>query len=287
MLTAFSTIALCLTAGYVFAWVRRDLDQRALIALVLDVLMPALILDSLISTEISAAEFGRLVLATVVVVALLIVPCIPVARLVGMRLGTFAPPVLFMNSGFIGIPLLGLLGGAAGTACAVTYDQVQTLMIFSLGLALVAGRSSGWRILHEMGRSPIVWSIAAAALVRGVGLELPEGLRHAVRFVGAGASPVALVLVGVAMRQLPVRLTRSVVAATLLRIVGGAAAGFLVARLLHLEGTPRMTVTLLSALPSAVFSYVLASRYDAEPAYAAATVVATTAVGLPLLYFLT
>ena len=280
-------IVVCLAAGYVLARAHPRLDQKALIAVVLDVLMPALVFDALYRAELATGDLARVIGATVGVVAVLAAVCVPLARLARMSYRAFTPPVLFMNSGFVGIPLMMMVGGPVAATWAVTYDQVQTVMIFTVGIALLAGRGvSGGAVsggaLREMGRSVILWAIAAAVALRVADVAVPASILGTLGFLGAGASPVALLLVGVALRQLPLTLTRAVGVAVVARLGGGLLAGLGVAALLGLDGSARQVVVLLSALPSAVYSYVLAYQYDAEPAYAASTVVATTAIGLPL-----
>lgn len=275
-------IVVCLAAGYVLARAHPRLDQKALIAVVLDVLMPALVFDALYRAELATGDLARVIGATVAVVAVLATVCVPLARLARMSYRAFTPPVLFMNSGFVGIPLMMMVGGPVAATWAVTYDQVQTVMIFTVGIALLAGRGVSGGALREMGRSVILWAIAAAVVLRVADVAVPAPILSTLGFLGAGASPVALLLVGVALRQLPLKLTRAVGVAVVARLGGGLVAGLGVAALLGLDGSARQVVVLLSALPSAVYSYVLAYQYDAEPAYAASTVVATTAIGLPL-----
>lgn len=68
---------------------------------------------------------------------------------------TFIPPVIFMNSGFLGILLMKLWGGLVAMNVIIAYDQVQTTYIFTLGILLVTGGFSKHRFL-EMVKSPLL-----------------------------------------------------------------------------------------------------------------------------------
>jgi predicted permease len=73
---------------------------------------------------------------------------------------------------------------------------------------------------------------------------------------------------------------------SVLRVGGGLLCGFIVCELMGLTGISRNVVLLQSAMPVAVFNYLLALRYNQKPEEVAAMVLVSTViafVGLPFL----
>ena len=64
--------------------------------------------------------------------------------------------------------------------------------------------------------------------------------------------------------------------AVALRLVGGIVVGALLAPLFGLDGAARQAGILQAAMPSAVICIILATEYDAEPAFVTSVVFATT-----------
>ena len=70
------------------------------------------------------------------------------------------------------------------------------------------------------------------------------------------------------------------------RLLLGVSAGFATVCVLELEGTLRNVILLQSAMPAAVFNYLLAMQYQREPAIVAGLVVSSTLISfitIPLL----
>jgi len=73
---------------------------------------------------------------------------------------------------------------------------------------------------------------------------------------------------------------------SLIRILGGLSAGFLVVWWLDIEGVARSVVLIQSSMPVAVFNYLFAVRFDRQPDAVAGLVVVSTLlsfVSLPIL----
>lgn len=276
----------------------RKLRPEPFVTAVMDLFMPALVFETLLTTRTPAAEMISAGLASAVVIAFLFVLCLLARPMLGRPLRAFALPVLFMNAGFLGIPLMDLAFGADAVGRIVVYDQVQSFFMFSLGIWIALDRPAGGGadpvgILRESFsaflREPLIHAIWLAVVLRWTGWTVPTPLLRPIQFVGSVTPPLALFALGLRLSAVPIRslsdpaVLRHLAAILLLRFAGGLACGYLAAGLLSLEGLTRDVVLIGSALPSAVFSYVLAERYNAEPDLAAVAVFSSTILYLPLL----
>jgi predicted permease len=267
---------------------RGGFSQATLVKVVTDFLSPMLIFVSLARSDISARLTLRLGAAASLVVLGLLGLCLIYCRIFRQDLRGFSPPVMFMNSGFIGIPLLKLAGGTAAMNLDIVYDQVQTLYIFTLGLLIITGGFS-LRGLKEIIKTPILWSILGGFLFRFLGWTLPPALVTTLEFGGNAAPPLAAAALGAALAETRLRFDPHLLGGLALRFAGGFFLALASCQLLGLDGLEARVVLVASTLPSAVFSSVLPLRYGVKADFAGTMVVVSTLLGaltIPLVLIL-
>ncbi|MFP4231113.1 MAG: AEC family transporter [Spirochaetaceae bacterium] len=251
------------------------LSEETLVRVVSDFFMPLLIFEALYRSRVSADAVGQLAAAAIIVLVVLLLVTVAYAALTGVDRRAFGLPVLFMNSGFLGIPLMQLWGGAGPMNLIIIYDQVSTMFLFTLGIFMAAGGFSS-RGLRGVATSPMLWALAAAFLLRFLDVPLPELLLSSFEFAGNAAPPVAAFTLGASLAHQRIRLDVHMVAGVVLRFFGGLAAALLAAWILGLQGELRVVVIVASALPAAVMSYVLPVRFGSDPSHARSVVVVST-----------
>jgi len=265
-----------------------NLSQDTLVKVIVDFLMPMLIFHALYTSDISAALVLGLAGVTTFIVVSLLLLSYGYAKISGVDAREFIPPVIFMNSGFLGIPLMKLWGGMAAMNLIVIYDQIQTVYIFTLGIMIVTGGFS-FRGTKEMVKSPILWSIFLGFGFRFLNVPVPAHLLTTLEFGGDAAPPLAALALGVFLGETAFHFNRHLFAGLLLRIGGGFLCGLAGSLIFGLEGMSRVVVLVASSLPSAVFSSVLPMRYGVKADFAGTMVVVSTVLGIitiPLAFFL-
>lgn len=269
-----SPLVLLIVGGFLMASLL-PLSEDTLVRVVSDFFMPLLIFHAVYLSTVSGEEIFSLGAAVAVVTGLLFLTAAGYAVLTGVDRRGFSLPVLFMNSGFLGIPLMQLWGGDRAMNLIIIYDQVSTIFLFTLGIFMAAGGMSS-RSLRGVATSPMLWALIAGFLLRFAGVPLPAPLLDSFGFAGAAAPPVAAFALGASLAHQRVRIDLHIVAGVLVRFLGGLAAGLLAARLLGLEGMTRTVVIVSSGLPAAVMSYVLPVRFGTDASHARTVVVVST-----------
>jgi len=280
-------------SGYRFLGGR--VGSEAFTDLIMNVLMPCLIFTALLESEFTAGRLGKLALANIILVFTLLFVCWGLRRIIKLP-SSFELPVLFMNAGFLGIPLMKFYGGDPAVASIVIFDQVQSLFIFTLGLALVTAHLALGQQLISFLREPIVWAILLGFSVGQIDISLPFFLRtvldssmQVISLTGDATIPMALFLLGYDLHRFKPRLDFHVGAVMFIRLGLASLLGVGICVLLSLQGPDGAAVLLGAGLPSAVFSYILAQRYDKAPKFAAGAVFYTSVfsiVSLPAMLYL-
>lgn len=256
-----------------------DLSEETLVRIVTDFFMPILVFHSLYTSEIDLSETVNLLAAVTVTLLILFCCALLYCHFFKLDFKSFSPPILFMNSGFIGIPLMKLWGGAAAVNIIVVYDQFQTFYIFTLGIIIVSGEFtlSG---LKEMAKSPLLWSIIGGFLFHLLRIPIQPVLLDTLEFGGGCAPALTIFALGCSVSKRKVRLNGHLLSGLTLRFFIGFAAGWIASELFGIHGLERSVILIASSLPSGMFSVVLPMRYGVDPEFAGSMIVASCISGI-------
>jgi len=256
-----------------------DLSVDTLVRVLTDLVAPLMIFRSLYDAELSGGMLARLSLASFFVVLSLALVAYVWTRNAGLDRRAYLPPILFYNTGFLGIPLMQLWGGVPAVNVILVYDQMQGVAIFTLGIFIVAGGFS-LKGMFDMFKSPIVWAMVAGFAFNFARIPVPKAILDTCAFGGSAMGSLAAITLGASLVGKTISFDSRLFVGLLLRTVGGFFAGVGAALLFGLEGLTKTVFIVGSALPSAVFSYVITTRYGARTEFSSAMVVTSTAFGV-------
>lgn len=259
----FAVIAI----GYAYGRFRRP-DLGAANQINMAVLLPALIFSVLAARDFNLRQYGPLALAALAVVLGSGLIAWPVARLARLPARTFVPPMMFTNAGNMGLPLAVFAFGDSALAAAVVLFIVENGLHFTLGTWLMDHRAR-WR---DVLRQPIVLATLAGVGVALAGGGLPLPLEAAVRLLGQASIPLLLFALGARLTNVDWHDWRAGVLGAIVCPLSGVAVALLVMPWLALDGSQKALLLLFGALPPAVLNYLVAERYQQEPARVAAIV---------------
>ena len=200
----------------------------------------------------------------------------------------------FPNTGFMGVPLLVALLGAAAAGPMISTILADIFVTSSLCIALAqahgaaehGARTAVLRVLRGTLVNPLPWSIALGAVFSVAGLKLPGPADTVIKLLGDSATPVALFTIGAVLYRagqhastrtpladyLPVALIKLLLHPLLVLLLGLAAQA-VGAPITHFQIT---VLTLVAALPSASNVSLLAERYGADNGRVARIIMTST-----------
>ncbi len=273
-----------LLAGLGFAWVKVGLEYRIqfVTQLAMTLSVPCLIFVSLMQTRIDPAALTDLSLATIAAYAGVTAVFLALVHVLGLSTRTFTAPLIFGNTGNLGLPLALFAFGEVGLSYAVIVFAIMAIWSFTFGIWLVAGAGAFGKVLRE----PLVWGTALGALFLWRGWETPTFLTNTLDLIGQMAIPLMLITLGVAVARLSPKGLLQAFALSGVKLVLCTAIAWGVGLMFDLDSTAFGVLVLQVATPVAVTSYLLAEKYGADAEAVAALVVASTLMAvaaLPLL----
>jgi malate permease and related proteins len=282
VLTVLGIVApVALLAAVGFAWVRLGFEYRLefVTRLGMTLAVPCLIFTALMQTRIEPAALAAVSVAAVLAYGVLTLVFWGLVRVAGLDRRTYLAPLIFGNTGNLGLPLALFAFGEAGLSLAIVIFAVMAVWSFTFGVWLVAGGGSPLRVLKE----PIVAATLLGALFLWQGWQTPQWLTNALELIGQMAIPLMLITLGVAVARLsPGRLGRAVWLSGL-RVAVCVAVGIIAARLTGLEPMAAAVLILQVSTPVAVTSYMLAAKYGADADAVAGLVIVSTLLSVATL----
>ena len=183
-------------------------DQK-LSSIVIDITCPALILSSVMGTDLPDRSLIMPLLgvgfATYIV---LLVFGFLVPRLISKNRdeqGMIGFALMFANVGFIGYPIVSSIFGQHAVFYAALLNMPNTFFIFTAGIMLVRGDYSMRQLSLKLLFSPAMMAAFVAALIVGLGIHMPGVIARPVTMVGNITVPAALLVIGSSMARLPLR----------------------------------------------------------------------------------
>ena len=272
-------VMVCVLLGFLWKKFNWAYDTQMVTHLVMRVGAPCLIISSLSRTPVSRETLEQMLLVTAILIGVMAVLGAVAIVIAKQSMRSFLGPLIFPNSGNMGLPVCLFAFGEKGLTLALTVFMVMSIAHFTLGIALVSGRS----VLKEMVTNPIIYSIAAAVFMIYTRLDLPLWMQNTVNLLGDFTIPLMLLTLGVSLAGLQIGSLGKSLYFALMRLGIGVAAGWLVAELFDLHGVARGVLILQAAMPVAVFNYLFAMQYNREPQVIAGAVMISTLLSFLLI----
>jgi hypothetical protein len=260
--------------GLGFWWARsgRPFDTALVTELIMTVGAPCLVFSSLTTVALERHALVAMTGASVAAFVVLAVAGAAALRLVRLPALTYLGPIVFMNAGNLGLPLCRFAFGEEGLSLAVAFFAVGAVANFTVGQWLWTGRPA----LGPLLRTPLAWSAAISAVVLAFEARPPEWLLRTTDLLGEFTIPLMQIALGVSLARIPLSSLPRSAGVSALRIGLGAGVGVALAAAFGLSGTARGVFVLQSAMPAAVFNYLLAERHARSPEDVASVVLVST-----------
>lgn len=242
---------------------------------------PAFVFTLFLSTEIELDVLWRMAVMMTAVMAVVVVVAVAIGRTLGFDrklVGALVLVAVYPNAGNFGLSVVQFQFGESALSEGAVYLLVVSVIAFAVGVGAATSANRSWpSALFSSLTSPLILGVYAAVLVRLLGFELPLGVSRATSLLGSAMIPTMLVTLGVALATMArPQLDAGVWTALGLKLIAMPALAFAGAIMLGLSGRPGDVGVVQAAMPTAVFSVVIAVEHDLEPGFVTSVVLATT-----------
>jgi len=193
--------------------------------------------------------------------------------------------ISIMNTMNIPFPVVYLAYGTEGLIAATLFYIPNSLLIYSLGIYIMAG--GHWKEnIKEVFKLPVIYVAVIGLALNFLDIQVPELIVESLDLIAMMALPLVLLVLGYNLSKAGMTSVPTTLLASFLRVGVGLGLGLLVTDIFNITGTFRSVVILDSAMPAAALSSILATRYDNEAELVASVVFITTLASLIVIPFL-
>ena len=287
-------ILLAAGAGYLIGKYLK-VEPRTLSRVIFYIFTPCLMFNLIVSSQLTGGDVFRI--STLLAVLALSLGLL--TWLVGtlfkfdrQLLAAMILCVIFMNAGNYGLSLNLFAFGEEALAQASVYFAFQGILVYSFGVLIASlGKFDLREALVGLLKVPMLYALILAFIFVRLEWTMPLPIDRTINLLSQAAIPAMLILLGIQMVR--VEWSGKVLAlglANTLRLVVSPLLAMGFATVLGLQGAARQAGITESAMPTAVIVTILATEYDAEPAFVTAVVFTSTLISpltlTPLLAYL-
>ncbi|WP_293267629.1 AEC family transporter [Neptunomonas sp.] len=258
-LTVFPLVAI-VSVGFFYAR-KRHTDMSTANTINIDIFVPALIFSVLSAKSFDLPQFQMLAIGAAIVVLGSGLLLLPVCKLLGVSPKTFLPPMMFSNSGNLGLPLAVLAFGEHALPAAVVLFLVENLLHFTVGLYILDHKTNPINVL----KMPMIIATIAGLIWSTFDLHLPVAVATFIDMLGQISIPLMLFALGVRMTNVDLTHWKIGIWGAILCPLSGLVIALALQPLLQLEPLHFTYLILFGAMPPAVLNYMVSERYQQEP----------------------
>lgn len=189
---------------------------------------------------------------------------------------TYLPPVLFANTGNMGLPIVYYAFGDKGLTIAILYMVSTTILHYSAGIMIFNLKKSPFELL----KLPLIYAAVIGMVISVSGLKLPLSVERAVTLAGEASIPTMIFALGYKMADLKITNIPLSVLFGGLRIALGAFFAVGVVYFLDIKDLVAKVIILQATMPPAIFNFVLAAKYNLNSQIVASVILAGTLISI-------
>jgi malate permease and related proteins len=268
------------SAGFLLARYA-GVDVKMLSRVVFYSLLPCLAFHLLVTSTASGPNVARLILLAVLIMASMGLVGYVASKglgLDGKSLRAFLMVVMFSNGGNYGLPVVKFAFGPEALTYGTIFFLTGSVTTYVAG-AFFAGshRSKIAGALEKIWKMPSLYGVALALIVRAAGHPVPDAMMRPIDLLSDAALPVMILVLGMQLQRAvwPARPGLVILAVGISLLVAPVVAAGL-AGVFGITGAARQSAVILSSMPVAVVTTILALEYELDPEFVTSAVFLST-----------
>ncbi len=227
----------------------------------MNIFLPALMFSVLSKESFQIQNYQLLAISGVIVILGSGILAWVVAKALNINIKTFVPPMMFNNTGNIGLPLAVLAFGEIALGAAVVLFAIEMLLHFTFGAYILSKNANFMSIF----RSPILIATLAGLSINILDFELWLPFTQMIDLLGQAAIPLLLFTLGTRLIGINFGDWKLGVLGSFLCPLSGLAIALMVVQFFDFETLHYQQLILFSVLPPAVLNHMMAEKYQQQP----------------------
>lgn len=269
-----------------------DAGQKTLSNLVINIVLPCNIIESFLGDYDISESFLKTCIIALLISAGIQVFSTFIGKYVFGKFPTkkrniFCYGLIVSNSSYIGIPVVDAIYGNLGVLYTSLFQIPVRLTMWTAGLALFTdvNKKDAYKKLIK---HPCIIAIFIGVALMLLPVSLPTFIDNTLNSISKCTTPLSMIAIGAmfADSKLKQLLDPSILYYCLIRLIAYPLLVLGMLKLLQIDALLTGVTTLLTAMPMAGTTAILADKYDYEPEFASQVIFVSTLLSIVTLPFL-
>ena len=166
-------------------------------------------------------------------------------------------PMVFSNSGNLGMTISLFAFGVLGLELAVIYFMITSMLHFTIGLSIWSGKWSFKFLL----KTPVLYAVLAGLIINfnDITLTLSKNTIYSSFFADSVFSLVS------SINKISYKIEPKIIMLIIIRIIIATSLAYILTIILDIKGIARNVILLQGVLPAPIFAYLFASQFNVNP----------------------
>jgi hypothetical protein len=264
---------------------------KGITSLVVKVTLPAMVIDSMVHKAFSfdvLVKSGIVLGISLLIYFFLIILSFPFARMLFSPeedAGIYRFAFIFSNVGFMGYPVIQALYGERALFYTAIFNLPFNFLAFTLGIILLLKGRKGEGVRMEVRHflNPVVVSVVIGFILFILEVPLPKAVTGSIATLGAVTSPLSMIIIGALLANSSTKNVFAnwrLYALSLARLVIVPLLAFLVLRMFVKDELLVLVPAVISGMPVAANTALLAEEYGANANLASEAIFLTTLLSM-------
>lgn len=256
-------------------------NQKQFVAFVLNILMPCMVFNSFKSITISMLFDALLVLILSLSVCLiaLIVGRFAFKNFPDDKKNILRYATLVNNAGFAGLPLASAMYGDQGLIYASIFLIPIRIFMWSAGITMLSNNKVNHKkVFFQLMKNPNIIAVVLGMLRGLFQIPLPSFLDTGLANLSSCVSPMSMIIIGAIISDIKLNtlLEKGVISYTFIRLILMPILILEITSILGIDSTIVGVCSILTGMPAATSTALLASQYNCNVEFASKIVFTTT-----------
>lgn len=259
--------------------------NKGLTNILLKITLPCLVVSSFIfdlSEELKGNIIKCFIYSPLVLLISIVVSYIFLLPIKGGKKIIIQFANVFSNCGFIGFPIVFSIYGNEGVIYASIFNLFFTVFLWTYGVILFNGKMKREDIKQVL-LNPAIIAVIIGLIIMILGVNIPNVLSSTLDLVGNMTSPLSMIIVGVILGNAKIIFylkDKSIYYSAFLKLIVMPCIIILILKIINDNSLVSKTLIILTAMPAAAMTSILAESFDKESEYSAVIVFITTLFSL-------
>lgn len=258
---------------------KKKMDMSAVVDVAMYIGLPALAFTSMLEKEIILQDAIKVWASALIIMLGCGIISWVIFRILKQKHSGLYIPISIMNTVNIPFPIIYLAFGSAGIFAATLFYIPNALLIYSVGVYIMSKKH--WKeSIKEVFKVPLLYAAVLGLVLNLLRINVPQLITEPLDFIGLMGIPLVLIVLGYNLSNVRLISLPTTFLSSFLRMGVGFLLGIFTVNIFNLTGLLRSIVILDSAMPAAVLSSILATKYRNEANLVSSVVFVTTVISL-------